>query len=283
MGLLVGAGLLLLWVGLSVRSLWGPEGRWAMIVKEMVTSGNYFLPTVNGAIDFDKPLLSHWLMLPFVWTGGLTEAMLRVPSTLGGLGTVLVVFLMGRRLYGWKAGFFAGALLLVSPLFVFWCRVASAEILNTFSIWLMLWAFAAARFGGRKGHLVLFYAAGAVGSFLKGPVAPAVALFTVCFSSMVDVCWDLGETGWGNGALLHAIKKRFFWVLSYPGLLGIVVGVVLFGLLLLLPVFVTGSWYSVSMMWKRMSSVSSRRSTMTTVRSAMFCLSWRFAARGPFL
>ncbi len=221
-----------------------------MIVKEMVASGNYFLPTVNGVIDFDKPLLSHWLMLPFVWTGGLTEAMLRIPGTLAGLGTVVVVFRIGRRLYGWKAGFFAGALLLVSPLFVFWCRVASAEILNTFSIWLMLWAFAAARFDGRKGYLIFFYAVGAVASFLKGPVAPAVALFTVSFSSLVDVCWDLRETGWGSGALWQIIKKRFFWVLSYPGVSGIMVGIVLFGLLLLLPVFATGSWYSVSMMWK---------------------------------
>jgi hypothetical protein len=114
----------------------------------------------------------------------------------------------------------------------------------------MLWAFAAARFDGRRGYLVFFYAFGALGSFCKGPVAPAVALFTVCFSSLVEVCGDVRETGWGGGALLQAIKKRFFWVLSWPGLFGIAAGIILFGLLLLLPVLVTGSWYSVSVMWK---------------------------------
>ncbi len=239
---------ILLWSNLSVRSLWGPEGRWALIVKEMVASGNYFLPTVNGVVDFDKPLLSYWATIPFVRIGGVGEGMLRVPSTLAGLGIVAIVFVIGRRLFGRRAAFLAALFLLGSTMFVMWSRTVSAESLNTCAVWGMFWAFLSAASDGRLRYLMVLYCLAALGSFLKGPVAAATGISVISLYSFIAFLFRLralpGET-WRS-----AFFSEFRWIASRNGVVALASGVALFALLLLAPVLFTGSWTSVSLMWK---------------------------------
>ena len=60
------AGLLLLFVllwciGLESRRLIRPdEGRYAEIPREMVASGDWVTPTLNGLKYFEKPPLQYW-------------------------------------------------------------------------------------------------------------------------------------------------------------------------------------------------------------------------------
>jgi 4-amino-4-deoxy-L-arabinose transferase-like glycosyltransferase len=58
--LLLAATLFLLRLG--DRSFWGSESRWGEITREMRLTGNYFWPTINGEVYYDKPLLSYWLI-----------------------------------------------------------------------------------------------------------------------------------------------------------------------------------------------------------------------------
>ena len=216
----------------------------------MVGSGNYFLPTINGTVYFDKPLLSYWAMLPFVWVGGLNEAMLRVPATLSGAGTALVLFLIGRRLFGSRAGFFSAAFLLTTPMFLFWSRTASAEVMNTFAILVMFWAFLTSRTENRPGFLVIFYTVGAAASFIKGPVAPAVCLFAVLVWSTTETLVRFQGARFRKSALAGIVCEEFSWILSRPALRGLLCGFLIFGAFLLLPVMLGGSWVSVALMWK---------------------------------
>ena len=48
---------------LGARALWSSEFRWAEIAREMRLSSNYFWPTINGRVYYDKPLGSYWLVL----------------------------------------------------------------------------------------------------------------------------------------------------------------------------------------------------------------------------
>jgi 4-amino-4-deoxy-L-arabinose transferase-like glycosyltransferase len=237
--------LMLLWSGLSNRALWGPEGRSGVIVKEMVQSGNYFLPTINGSIYFDKPLLGYWVTLPWVRLGGLSEAMLRLPSTMAGLGTILIIFFIGRRLFDEGTGIFAALFLATSPMFLLWARTASPDMMNTFVVWLMLWAFLLAR-EGRFRYLYVFYGIGAIGSFFKGPVAPAVSLFTVFFYST----WSVLSGRNDRVSFSKALSNEFFWIVSVPAVWSIVTSLLLFGALWAAPIIITGSSLSASMMWK---------------------------------
>src|SRR5690348_16773573 len=71
---------------LGATTPWQSEDRWLQVALEMVESGNYFLPTINGTVYFDKPLLGYWLVVLFgPFTGGINEWSLRLPSAFAAL------------------------------------------------------------------------------------------------------------------------------------------------------------------------------------------------------
>jgi 4-amino-4-deoxy-L-arabinose transferase-like glycosyltransferase len=242
----------LLAVNLSVRTLWGPEGRWALIVREMMVSGNYFYPTTNCIPDFDKPLLSHWLTLPLAFRFGLTELTLRLPGAISGLLTVLVTYLTGRRLIGRRGGGTAALLLATMIMFLFWARTASAEVLNLLGIWSMVFFFLSGAGRGRFPWFLAFYGTGAIASFCKGPVAPAVAFAAAGSYSLAVVFYrfrDLASRGapW-KGEAWTIFREEFRWILSLPALSALLGAAALFSALLLWPVAATGSWQPVQLM-----------------------------------
>ena len=280
------ASLVLLLGGLSVRSLWGPEGRWAAIVKEMISSGNWFVPTINGQLYFDKPLLSYWAMLPFALIGGLNEAMLRVPGVIAGMATVFVAFLVGRRFFGSFSAFLSGALLLLSPMFLFWSRTISAEMMNTLAVWIMIWAFFAARDTRKGSYVFLIYIVAAVASFLKGPVAAAVGFFVMVVTGLIETILNVRAKGPEKTALRSIFLREFFWIFSKPGFFGIAAGLVVFAILLFLPVIVTGSWVSVQLMWREnvtrffLPFDHEDPAYAYTWAILLFCAPWTFAMLG---
>ena len=248
--LLALAGGILFCSGLSIRSLWGSEGRWAVIAREMLQSGNLFLPTINGQIYFDKPLLSYWAIIPFYLLFGLTEAAARMPAALAGVASVVLVFVMGRDLFEERAGTLSAALLLTSAMFVLWSRTASAEILNLLAIWSMLWIFLRGARDGSLVHLLAFYCIGATASFCKGPVALAVVFAVAIVYCAVRIFFSLRKQKLSWRFTREQIFHEYKWILSWQGLAGAFSGMILFVILLLLPVLFTGSWDSVSLMWK---------------------------------
>ena len=145
-----------------------------------------------------------------------------------GAGSVLILFLIGRRLFDARAGFFSAAFLLTAPMFLFWSRTASAEAINTFTILLMFWAFLKARLDKRPGFLLLFYAVGAAGCFVKGPVAPAVCLFAVLFFSAIESGLRIEKGRMVGAALWKTVGEEFSWLLSGAAVKGILCGLLLF-------------------------------------------------------
>lgn len=65
---------ILFFARLGARALWASEFRWAEIAREMRVTHNYFWPTINGHVYYDKPLGSYWLVLfSTPLTGSLNE------------------------------------------------------------------------------------------------------------------------------------------------------------------------------------------------------------------
>jgi 4-amino-4-deoxy-L-arabinose transferase-like glycosyltransferase len=120
---------ILFFARLGARALWASEFRWAEIAREMLVTHNYFWPTINGHVYYDKPLGSYWLVIfstPF--TSGLNEAATRLPSAVAGLLAVLLLMLLTRRLYDARTAILAGVILATSFSFVFFSRDASADV-----------------------------------------------------------------------------------------------------------------------------------------------------------
>ena len=120
---------ILFFARLSARALWSSEFRWAEIAREMLLTHNYFWPTINDRVYFDKPLGSYWLVVGATWlTGAMNEAAARIPSALAGLAAVALLIVLARRLYDLKAGVMAGFIVATSFSFVFFSRHASADV-----------------------------------------------------------------------------------------------------------------------------------------------------------
>src|SRR5919197_1969441 len=84
------------------------EGLYASVAQEMWSRSDWIIPHVSGVPYLDKPPLSFWLTAATMWLVGPTEWAVRVWPALATLGTVLLVWRLGRRLYGDAAGLLAG-------------------------------------------------------------------------------------------------------------------------------------------------------------------------------
>lgn len=100
------AVLAVVWFGsLSNRSLISPdEGRYASLAWEMLRSGDFVTPRLNGLLYFEKPPLQYWVSALFLQLFGLNDFAARLWPALAGFLTVLVVGATAWRLWGKETG-----------------------------------------------------------------------------------------------------------------------------------------------------------------------------------
>ena len=138
--LLLGVSALMLLLGLGSRELWGPETRWANIALQMLQSGDYLDPYLKGSAYYDKPLPSYWLITATAGVlGDLNHWSLRLPSVIAAWLSVWLVYLIGKQLFSQTAGLIAGWMLISTFYFVFWGRVATADILTVCGLLAAVW------------------------------------------------------------------------------------------------------------------------------------------------
>jgi 4-amino-4-deoxy-L-arabinose transferase-like glycosyltransferase len=96
--------LLVLWfflglLPLLVRPLWEPdEGRYAEIPREMLATGNWLTPHLNGVLYFEKPPLQYWLSAISMKLFGLNGAAARLPLALAAGLTIWAAWRLAKRL-----------------------------------------------------------------------------------------------------------------------------------------------------------------------------------------
>jgi len=134
--------------GLGLRDPWpADEPRFALIAKDMVESGNWLFPRVGGVLYPDKPPLFFWLVAAlYALTDSLRVAIL-LPGVLAGLGTMLLVTDIARRLWGPATAIWCGATLLA--IMQFPLQMKSGQIDALLCLWSTLGIYAFAR------HLLL--------------------------------------------------------------------------------------------------------------------------------
>jgi 4-amino-4-deoxy-L-arabinose transferase-like glycosyltransferase len=103
---------------LGYRDLIEPdEGRYAEIAREMLNSGDWITPRLNGFKYFEKPPLQYWGSAISMALLGETNAAARIwCSGLGFIGALWTGF-VGSRIYGRSAGFFAFLFLISTVLY----------------------------------------------------------------------------------------------------------------------------------------------------------------------
>ncbi len=140
--LLVLALALLFGFALGKRALWEPdEGRYAEIPREMVVSGDYVTPRLNGVKYFEKPPLFYWLQAGAIEVFGISEWSLRLWPALFAVLGCLAVYLAGWRLYDRRTGLLAAAVLATNPLYYELGRAVTLDMAVSVLITVALLAF----------------------------------------------------------------------------------------------------------------------------------------------
>jgi 4-amino-4-deoxy-L-arabinose transferase-like glycosyltransferase len=104
------------------------EGRYAEIPREMVASGEWVTPRLDGVVYFEKPPLVYWCVAICLKVFGSSEWSMRLTPALFALSGVLLTYLVGRHLYGRLAGFAAATVLGKSLLYYALGRVLALDM-----------------------------------------------------------------------------------------------------------------------------------------------------------
>ena len=119
--ILIALAFALAWFGnIGYRKLVkADEGRYAEIPREMVASGDWLTPRLNGFKYFEKPALQYWATAAAFSVFGLHDWAARLWPALTGFLGVLLVWLIGNRAFGPPVGLAAAAVLASSGIYAF--------------------------------------------------------------------------------------------------------------------------------------------------------------------
>lgn len=170
------------------------EPRYASTACNMVSGGNWIVPIFNDAPRINKPPLFYWMIAVSYKIFGINEFSARLPSALAGIGTIFITFLMGKRLCGHRNGFWAGMILMTSPLFFFLSRCCITDMLLTFFVSAGLYLFFVEYTEANSNNLrrVLFYSFLGMAFLVKGPIGILLILmiisgFVVCLRDIPSI------------------------------------------------------------------------------------------------
>jgi 4-amino-4-deoxy-L-arabinose transferase-like glycosyltransferase len=173
--------------GLGASPLLEPdEGRYAEIPREMLASGDWLVPAVDGLAYVQKPPLAYWLTGAAYRALGVAPRSARVVPALAAVATIALTAWFGAHAFGGPTGLAAAAILATTPLFFVIGRLAILDMPLT--LWLTLACIAlhrAAEDGARRWRLVAGLAIAAA-VMTKGLVGIVLPLGIAVASALVE-------------------------------------------------------------------------------------------------
>jgi 4-amino-4-deoxy-L-arabinose transferase-like glycosyltransferase len=245
---------ILFFARLGTRALWSSEFRWAEIVREMIVTHNYFWPTIDGHVYYDKPLGSYWLILWSTWlTGAMNEAAARFPSAVAGLLAVVFVMLLAARLYDRRTGLLAGIVLATSFSFVFFSRHASADVETLTGELAALLLFLHHERHQDGWWVIALWVVMAITSLTKGLLGFVLPIMTIGVYCLLATGWtdllDYLLTG-PVSARLRWIIERNRWLFNWKSLIAIALGAAIYYAPFAVSHHAEGSAKGLHMVWR---------------------------------
>ena len=181
---------------LGYRHLIKPdEGRYAEIPREMVATGDWLTPRINGYKYFEKPPLQYWATAASFTAFGLNEWAARVWPGLTGFLGVLLVFWAGNRLFGPPAGLIGAAVTASSALYAIVGHLLTLDMGLSVFMAASVFAFAVAQAEPaereRRRWMLLAWAAMALAVLSKGLVGAVLPIASAGAYILVQREWKL--------------------------------------------------------------------------------------------
>ncbi len=180
--LLFVCGCLLLVTGLGDMGLTDrDEGSNAEAAREMLATGDWISPTLNGEPRYAKPAFTYWITGGAYALFGVHDFTARLPSAAFGLALLLLQYLFLHRTFGPAAALCGSLVLLLNVEFTGIHRMVLTDPALVFFTTLAAYGFWLGFHGtGRdRRFLWLFYIGMALAMLAKGPVGLLIPLLGV--------------------------------------------------------------------------------------------------------
>ncbi len=199
--------LFIMWlVTIQVRPMLDPdEGRYAEIPREMVATGNWITPRLDGLKYFEKPALQYWATAAIYSVVGLSNWSSRLWTVVLGFACLPMIYAWVARLYDRPAAVAAVVLLSVSPYFGIIGHLDLLDAAFTFWMCATVFAFTLAQCapegsGKERGWMLLSWALAALAILSKGIVVYVLAGGSLILYSVLERDlrpWRRLHSAWG--------------------------------------------------------------------------------------
>jgi 4-amino-4-deoxy-L-arabinose transferase-like glycosyltransferase len=192
------------------------EGREALVMQEMMRSGNLILPLRNGETIPSKPPLLHWFGVGVATlSGGLSTWSVRFPNAFFSAMSVTLTFLLGCRLSNREVGALAALMLLTTPCFLEMSREAWVDPALAFFVLAALCSFASMYENEewRGWRSLVFYGSLAGATLSKGPVGYLLPTLVILAYLGVQGQWWRLRSLVSTPGLLLAVGLPLSWYL----------------------------------------------------------------------
>jgi 4-amino-4-deoxy-L-arabinose transferase-like glycosyltransferase len=193
-----------LFIGLGSVPLFDEdEGAYSEVTREMLQSGDFITPRLNGETFFHKPPMIYWAQAASVGLFGLNEFALRLPSALASLVWAVILFGFARRHFNGAVAWYAVFFMVTSLQTSIVAKAAIADALLNLFVTLAMFGIYAYYRNQRKRDIYLTFVFMALGFLTKGPIAVLIPLVGSGVFFGVKGRWKLwfkaifNPPGWG--------------------------------------------------------------------------------------
>jgi 4-amino-4-deoxy-L-arabinose transferase-like glycosyltransferase len=150
------------------------ESKFAQAAREMLVTGNYWIPTFNGSLFVDKPPMQYFFMMFGFKIFGINAFGARFFSALLGCLTVFITYKFSHDYFGRKSARAALFVMVSAFFFMQQFQLAAPDPYLIFFCSAGLFSFFRFYKTQKSLHLILFYLVLGLGVLSKGPVALAL-------------------------------------------------------------------------------------------------------------
>ncbi|HTR47843.1 MAG TPA: glycosyltransferase family 39 protein [Verrucomicrobiae bacterium] len=112
----------------------------AQIARNMLTSGDWVTPRIDGLIYVEKPPLIYWIIAASYRVFGAHDWAARIPIALCAIALAALTMAFGIWAFGKRAGFYAGLCIATCIGLFLFTRILIPDVMLTLTIALAMWA-----------------------------------------------------------------------------------------------------------------------------------------------
>lgn len=182
------------------------EGRYVEIPREMIATGDYITPKLDGLNYFEKPPLLYWMQAAVAKFCGINEYSMRAIIVIFAILGCLGVFLIGRKRFSDTVGLFSGSILATNLLYYAHSHIIILDLVTSVfmcgTLWCFYTVFVQQKFIPKRSLIIWMYVLAALTCLTKG-------LIGIILPGFVVFLWILFTNSW----------KKIPQMLSLPGII----------------------------------------------------------------